>query len=1348
MARANAQPPSSVTWLIIAAGVAGAGLATYYGYPGLVAIWLGLVAAGWSEPRPVFTGPKDLLGAPTPLGVKETRSQVRYRALTDLRWRLIVPNGDWFPGVRGRAAFILALAAGALSTAVPVTEEMWTWANAAATFITITQVPASLRRTRNPVDPQPAMTLATLGQVRSLHSTLIGGFVAFGATTAGALALLGSSLSWVGEYLILPGIAYAGALGVLVAMIVTSPPWRSATLTTWQARVATRGQWQTHWQVVLGPKIAEPVLVEHRDLDGITVDTFDAPASLGAKGLIATKPKLATSLGSGLSLGLLSTPNLDSTGTPMPGTEHPVRVDVVTWPTEATPDVSDPSTPPQVVAYVTSTALSQAVDRFGGGGAQYVFVGIEAMHTQKEPSQVRTGWARLIPAKASKGPPAPEPHEQVEPGEEGVSETDETSGAAGVSPRAVWALAYTGDNLLSYVRTQYGAMMPDVLGAGVEVMVNHHVGVPGGDRVYAGAISDPETIYADPSLMPMLNNLVLEDQWDGRWKGVLKQGANFPEPQFATMRTEHLEPGRRSRRGTTMQTLAFTIKQGEQIDDFFTKHEPKLATTLSASPFVSITGYNQGGRDGDRHPQAFTVRWSEGEVPSSADQLPPPQRPYARGLTSPEHWVLAGQMNAAFDAARMARPEVFRATCMTSAKARGGHIWKVDVRLYGGVDLATVRRSMGKLTSSLAVPWIQVAPHSQPQCITIVLGADYRKTTLADADRDLPMLADLEWQQAWVDAKLVNTQGLTPSTIASATLETNDQVQVMDFELPSGITRSRIKGALEKLKGSTRNEFVEVRPGAHGASSTRLLISREDPMPLVANVRLDDLNTSARSTMVPFSTGVEGSTICWDLERDPHLLITGTTGSGKSAASVTLIGSLLRKGVQVVVADPTKDAADFRWAQPWLLAMTITVEETAAMMDAVYAEVQRRKRLNGEYAVANYTDLPEHVRPNHLVVYLDEFTSLIITEKLTKPAADDPEAAASYAANLARNALIAKIGDRTGRIVREARSAGVSLVLAAQELKSKTLDSVPGGETLRGQMSRLALGKMNYGNLMAALKQPDEAPPLGDVVPQGRGVFETNGNPTVAVQVWYDHPVDEFFTQVLTEHVEPPSEADKLDLEPFMPKAAEQAEGTVIDAAIEPEVVDLGEIELELDLDELDLGELEIDEPSATEDPGPVPVSEPVEPAPVTGVLITDNEALTGASARVLWAGDNLPPAGVQVLPVSDEPALLGHPVLDAIYAWTADNPDAEPLAWVSQLAAGTDDMGTALADALAAVIGDRAVLVTTSIEPDALEQFLAATPVTESPVDDFDFEVEPPSPAPVRIPKAPAADNLEDFDF
>ena len=93
---------------------------------------------------------------------------------------------------------------------------------------------------------------------------------------------------------------------------------------------------------------------------------------------------------------------------------------------------------------------------------------------------------------------------------------------------------------------------------------------------------------------------------------------------------------------------------------------------------------------------------------------------------------------------------------------------------------------------------------------------------------------------------------------------------------------------------------------------------------------------------------------------------------------------------------------------------------------------------------------------------------------------------------------------------------GVTLILAGQELKSDTIQKIPGGTSLKGNSSSILLGNPSLGTRQSALKDPYNVPDLGDTVPKGRGLYEALGSKAQIIQSWYDAPNH---TESLSEHI-------------------------------------------------------------------------------------------------------------------------------------------------------------------------------------------------------------------------------------
>src|SRR5699024_7696920 len=142
---------------------------------------------------------------------------------------------------------------------------------------------------------------------------------------------------------------------------------------------------------------------------------------------------------------------------------------------------------------------------------------------------------------------------------------------------------------------------------------------------------------------------------------------------------------------------------------------------------------------------------------------------------------------------------------------------------------------------------------------------------------------------------------------------------------------------------------------------------------------------------------------------------------------MVMLYSALLRGWEVYIADPSKGGTDFFFSRDYIAGITGDLYEAAGMMRHVYDEVTRRKKLNEEHGVSKVGDLPEDVRPKRLLMILDEFTSLMMQEKPPEKS-ENPEADAAREEVVKANAEKQTIGFLAGKIAREARSAGVTLI--------------------------------------------------------------------------------------------------------------------------------------------------------------------------------------------------------------------------------------------------------------------------------------------------------------------------------
>jgi DNA segregation ATPase FtsK/SpoIIIE, S-DNA-T family len=1128
--RRNQSPGKPITGLVMLGAAAAAGYLIYQGYPGIAAIWAGLLVSAWMYPPAMFTGKKDARGYPSPASPGEQAAMNKYRLWEDLKFKLVLPNLDWLPGLKPRLSFLVAVWAGATAYLVPVKDETYThgfgpWINAAAAFIAVAQYAASLRRTQVADDENPGarvdslIALAKKDRAKVIGLTIggivVGGVIGTIATVLLPIATTAAHVPAIPDPAIWALVLTGGPLALL------AKPWITEALEHWRVVVAAREEWKGRWEML--KQDPAPRLIDRQEVGPAIIDTFDAPAGTGAAPYFVMADKINPTLGTGAKFAVLDVPNLDSNNSPVPGTKHPLRFEIVRWPADQMPDITDPETSKEVVYQLARCAIAWAAD------GVYSRPVIDDVHLLTKPAT-----------------PAAE-------GEEPTS----TGGAA-------WAITwYLPDGPPAvYIRANGRNEMAEALNA--LVLVDHRA-QNGAGCAYAGALLDVDTNW-DPSCgltTKDMKKLADEDQWNQRWsEAAPKHKANPPVMEASTAATARLK------NGVTVHNLAFVTRQGMTPHDFFV-FEDKLNSTLNAAPFVSMTGYQgTGKRPGERHPQAFCVRWASEAVPAKPDDLAPVPRSDA------PKWVLAGLINQAFKAAKLAdRPEVAAVTCLTKPESRQ-HIWKIELRLYGGVTLNDVRGMAQRIRQHWASDWLRVAA-AQDGC-TIVVGARPSKVQLA-SPRHEQYLESLNWDQVFLDSGISGIGGMMPVLTNVDHMPRNQQVSILDFDLPTGLDFTSFTGVRTKLESNSGNSFVEPRRVKNASNKIQLLTCEVNPMPERAGYDWDYI---LETSLIPFATGVDGEPVEYNFRVDAHLLCAGASGGGKSVLLQSLaFGSLIR-GYELYVADPTKGGADFKFAEPYAKAFTATPFEAAAMMRGIYAEVVRRKNLNTAHEVGNYRDLPEDIRPKHIIILLDEFTSLMGQDPVPA-ASDDPEMDAEREMIMATNRAKTEVGVYAGKIAREARSAGVTLILATQKLSAKMLDTIPGAGDLKVNLSRLLMGKATYGDKQSALRAPQDAPDLGDAIPPGRGLFETTAGAAMAIQAWYDPAEQAILRQKLAEQIEPLEENEKLDLGPFMMKLPEAAGEIFTSAPAAPRasapaaVVDLGEIEL--DLDDLDWSDMDLD---------------------------------------------------------------------------------------------------------------------------------------------------------------------------
>jgi S-DNA-T family DNA segregation ATPase FtsK/SpoIIIE len=234
------------------------------------------------------------------------------------------------------------------------------------------------------------------------------------------------------------------------------------------------------------------------------------------------------------------------------------------------------------------------------------------------------------------------------------------------------------------------------------------------------------------------------------------------------------------------------------------------------------------------------------------------------------------------------------------------------------------------------------------------------------------------------------------------------------------------------------------------------------PKSVPLNQLLDDdaFKAHAERALLPVALGrdVAGQPILADLARLPHLLIAGSTGSGKSVAVNALLGAILRTRTpaeaRIIVVDPKR--VEFTWLAgvPHLLAPVVTdIEPAVEILGKAETEMAHRYDLLASAGCRNRVAYNASHKPAlpALIVVIDELADLMML------AADDVERSICRLAQLGRAAGIhlvvatqrPSVDVVTGLI--KANLPARQAFAVSSMVDSRTILDSPGAERLLGR---------------------------------------------------------------------------------------------------------------------------------------------------------------------------------------------------------------------------------------------------------------------------------------------------------